>query len=511
MHRSLSLFLSIALLVFNGGLTASGLRQTSQSTANPFSNSEAPTACCKLYLPEVASNDNSSNITSQRTVNAPFFNVGNVLTDKFSEMAIFWFGKISPTSNYADVRVGYNNTDLTIFVSVYDRMLWNSDPNPDITQLAQWDSITLYLALAGAPLDSPTPNSFRFDVMAGDGALDAQYYASRQAAYRGNGSNWVLSNIPFTNRSYASWQDGTTGGYNNGQPNRGYAITFTIPFSSLGLSGPPTNGSVWKLGMVNHNRDDLAGTPIPDQTWPESLSTDVPASWGNLHFGLLPAYIPPPSTAGGTIVIRQGLNGIVVPDAAVGGTINNLCPGDPTFIWNTWSNANFAGAEAVNIQNQGNLSDWPCFAKYYVTFPLNSIPAGKVILSAQLSLYEWGGSDCTQAVPSLIQVLTVGQDWDETKLTWNNAPMAMENIAQTWVGVVPNCFNGWPGAPYTWDVSRSVAQAYSNSIPLRLSLYEADLNLHSGKYFSTSEAFEGWAPSYLVGRPSLTIVWGNPQ
>lgn len=39
--------------------------------------------------------------------------------------------------------------------------------------------------------------------------------------------------------------------------------------------------------------------------------------------------------------------------------------------------------------------------------------------------------------PSYIQVLTVDQDWNENTLTWNNAPLAAENITGTWVDPLP--------------------------------------------------------------------------
>jgi len=40
-----------------------------------------------------------------RRVNAPRFE-GDVPS---SEMAVFWFGRVGPTDNYADVRVGYDD------------------------------------------------------------------------------------------------------------------------------------------------------------------------------------------------------------------------------------------------------------------------------------------------------------------------------------------------------------------------------------------------------------------
>jgi hypothetical protein len=205
-------------------------------------------------------------------------------------------------------------------------------------------------------------------------------------------------------------------------------------------------------------------------------------------------------------VIRHKLNGAAVADAAVGGTVGNLCPSDPTFIWNQWGNANFAWAVQFNIQNQSDLADWPCFAKYYVTFPLGAIPQGKAIVSATLTLYQFGSAGgAGEAYDSLIQVMTVREDWSETGLTWNNAPLALENVSREWVNPLPQ-HPGVPGLPRTWDVSWAVAQAYASGQPLRLALYEADSAMHSGKYFLSAEV-DDYIPMY---RPTLQIVWGNP-
>jgi hypothetical protein len=188
----------------------------------------------------------------------------------------------------------------------------------------------------------------------------------------------------------------------------------------------------------------------------------------------------------------------------VGGTIPSLCPGDSSYIWNEWGNANFGNEATFNVQNQSDVADWPCFAKYYVTFPLDAVPQGKVVISATLTLHQIGGSIPDQAEPSLIQVLTVGEAWDEATVTWNNAPLALENVAAVWVD--PTGFPGWPGIPRAWDVSGVVAQAHAAGTPLRLVLYEADDAYHSGKHFVASETGD-WNE---VARPTLQVVWGDP-
>jgi hypothetical protein len=106
--------------------------------------------------------------------------------------------------------------------------------------------------------------------------------------------------------------------------------------------------------------------------------------------------------------------------------------------------------------------------------------------------------------PSLIQVLTVGEDWNESTLTWNSAPLALENVAATWVNPLAD-----PPPPAgmsrQWDVSRAVTEAHAAGRPLRLALYAADSALHGGKYFRTSD-FEDYGQK---DRPTLIVTWGH--
>jgi hypothetical protein len=58
----------------------------------------------------------------------------------------------------------------------------------------------------------------------------------------------------------------------------------------------------------------------------------------------------------------------------------------------TWGALNYAGKTFLNIQHLDPISEWPCFSKYYVTFPLDSVPEGKVVLSATMTLYQFGNA-----------------------------------------------------------------------------------------------------------------------
>lgn len=429
--------------------------------------------------------------TSMR-VNVPFFDDGL----RYVQTGIFWYGRVASTDNYTDVRMGYTHTELVVYIAVFDRKLWYSN-NPTPGELENWDAVTLFLNLDGNQGNAPTPSAYRLVAQLNHWEPRAPY----QRGYQGNGDSWSAAPINFT--SVSGWRGD---GLNNDAEARGWNMEFRIPFTSLGLAVPPAEGTTWGLGVITHDRDTLAGPPNAPQAWPAGLESHRPETWGQLRFSL-PVYIPPPVPPSGSATIRQGLNGAQVMDAAVGGTVDNLCPGDLNYIWDGWGNANFAAAPHLNIQNQRNVDDWPCFSKYYVSFPLDAIPTGKLILKADVILHQFGGSDPQLAFRSYIQAFSVADPWQETTITWNNAPYALENITGTWVD--PTAFPGWPGIPHIWDVSGAVTQALANDeTHLHLVFYSADGAMHSGKHFVTSNFAEDW-PAGQISRPTLLVSWGD--
>jgi hypothetical protein len=220
-------------------------------------------------------------------------------------------------------------------------------------------------------------------------------------------------------------------------------------------------------------------------------------------FGI-PAYHPPAAMPQGTATIRQGLNGASVIDGHVGG--HTTC-GDGLDHWTEWGEANYAGYDQINIQNQWDIADYPCFSKYYVTFPLDALPPDKTIISARLTMHLFGnagGGEWGDPPDSYIQALAVGEEWEEATLSWNSAPMAIENITGTWVHPVLPGEEDLPH-PYEWDVGHAVAEATARGEPLRMALYSADGPMHTGKYFWSSDVGD-WNAS---GRPTLTVVWGD--
>jgi len=481
----LNLLLLIALNSSIGQVSATSLFFSQLD--NPPLAPDLPNNPTAIYLPIAFIA--SPSLLSPR-VNAPHFSEGNV----FGETAVFWLGKVTPSENYMDVRVGYNDQELWVHTTVFDRLLWYDD-TPSPADLTNWDSVSLLIDMHGNLGNSPDEKTYRFD-------SQLSWWENRldyQDAYRGTGTGWDSASISFTTE--AGWDSlNAPGDYND---DRGWLNTFRIPFASLGLSGPPAIGTTWGLGVILHDRDSQNGPPLMDKTWPGIMDVNSPRTWGRLSFGL-PSYTPPASSFGGTVTIRHKLNGAVVKDGHVGGSTNCGQPFNPNF-FNGWGDANYAGAQQVNIQNQANLGDWPCFSKLYITFPLQAIPAGKIIRSAMLTLYQFGNSDPSSAYGSVIQVLTVAEDWDEATITWNNAPYAWENVSQTWVNPLPG-FPGLPGVANNWDLTRAVAEAYQKGIPLRLVLYDSDYYMNSGKYFYSSDVDDGMPTS----RPRLTVEWGNP-
>jgi hypothetical protein len=426
-----------------------------------------------------------------RRINAPYF----AQDVPFAQMAIAWLGQVNTTSNYADLRLAYTANELYVNVKVFDRRLWYQT-DPTSATLTAWDAVSLYVSRAGNIGQAPSSDAYRFDAQLTWWETPRDRW---QAAYQGNGSGWGAASVPFT--TVAGWRGDAP---NNDVDDRGWAMEFHIPFSSLGLAGAPAQESVWGLAVALHDRDSAAGTSNPDQTWPETGNTTQPNTWGQLAFGLA-AYTPTPSTTGGIVTIRQGLNGASVMDAPVGGGTD--CGANLDY-WTQWGEKNYAGVDRFNVQNQDDESDWPCFSKYYVTFPLSSMPAGKVVISATLTLHQFGNAGQGWTPPpisSYIQVLTTDQDWNESTLTWNNAPLARENIAGTWVDPLDS-LPPWPGVARNWNIGRAVAEAYTAGQPLRLVVYSADGAYHSGRYFSSSEVGD-WDAE---GRPTISIMWGEP-
>jgi len=425
---------------------------------------------------------------SSQQFNIPYFHS----PVPFNQTAIFWFGDVSSSDNYINVRMGYNDSELYIDLHIVDRYLWY-DPNGKSPNLNMGDTSTVYLNTTQNGSSSPDRFSYKFIAQV-DWYQPRTYY---QKAYQGNGSGWAPSSIPFT--TVSGWR----GSGFNGNQDAGWTMTYHLPFSSLGWSGPPAQGAAWKLAVKVQNQDSPNNKQLTYKWWPASANDTTPSNWGTLVFGM-PAYQSPHTSHPSNYEIRNGFNNQVVTDAMVGGSLN--CFNQGLNRWTQFGNQTYPGAVRVNIQNEWDISDWNCFSKFYITFPLSLLPSGKAVISAKVTLYEWGNAGGSGPNPSLIQVATVGQDWNPATISWNNAPLLQEDISRTVVNVMPTKKVTPPGEPYTWDVSQAVADAYATKQPLRLAFYSSDSAYSTAKYFFSSSV-GSWNAN---GRPALQVALGTP-
>jgi hypothetical protein len=431
-------------------------------------------------------------------IHFPYKNVENFASDAFSEMTVFWLGKVAINENYTDVRIGYNQSKLYVFLASFDRLLWyDASPAPDT--IDEWDSVSLFIQPSGGN-QLVADGAYKLD------AALAPLEASRslyQSVSVWNGSSWDGWTVPFT--SSTQWRGD---GLNNSNDDQGWNIIYEIPFASVGLSSPPPQNTEWRFAITVNDRDYLDGKIIESKSWPDTFEDDSSNGWGKGYFGLLNS-TSSSDTPEGIIIVREGLDNTIVPDVSPGGY--STC-GDGLNFWTEWGEKVYQGDAVYTavVQNQRDIADWPCFSKYFVKFPLDKIPFGKSILDAKLTMHLFGnsgewGDPVFQPYRSLIQLSITDSNWNESTLNWNNAPKVKENISRTFVDPI-EIFPGWPGVPYDWDLTYAIQQAYQNGDQeISLVLYSADGAYHSGKYFSTSEA-ENWN---AIARPTLTISYGN--
>jgi hypothetical protein len=427
-------------------------------------------------------NAGSTAIETKPRVNIPYSAPGA----PYPSHAIFWLGKVDRDHNYSDVRIIYYDSRIKFTIHTIDRLLW-TDTSPTPAEIKEWDAISVYLNTDALSPSTPHTTSYRFDVQLG----------GHHAIYQGDGTKWVEVNIP--TEITTSWRGDQ--GPNSNVDAKGWQADIYIPFTSFGLSSTPPFNSIWGLAVEMHDRDDAAGAIRFTKSWPSSMQPNNPSSWGELSFGWKPVDFPSALPTGKT-TLRHGLNNISVRDGHVGG--HTIC-GSNVDHWTEWGNTNYAGYGQINIQNQWDVSDWPCFSKFFITFPLDTLPNDKTIISAKLTMTLFGtsgGGEWGEPPDSYIQVFSVSDDWDESTLTWNNAPAAKENISGTWVK--PRNYE-LPYETYSWEVREAVVEAIQSGQPLRLALYSADGPMHTGKYFWSSDTTE-WGGAV---RPTLEIVWGE--
>ena len=420
------------------------------------------------------------------TIHIPYFSGGA----NPGQGAIFWLGKVEHGTNYADVRIAYDDQAIVVILHVFDRRVSYDDQANGGSDLTEFDSVSLYLDTQGDLAAPLAAGSRRFDAA-------ISWWEPRdgyQRAYTWGGSGWKAATAAFET------EPGFRAALNDDSDDRGWTMRYRVPFVTMGLGSAPAQGSVMRMALALHDRDEVDKPALPDQFWPTGAAVDRPATWGHITFGV-PGYTSPSVVEPQVLTLRDAEDGVIAPDAAVGGHSECGYKYDPNY-FDGWGEANYAGYAQFNVQNQWDVADWPCFSKFYLTFPLTSLPQTSGVVSATLTMYMFGnaGYGPDDAKPSYIQIARVAEDWTEKTISWNNAPPVLENYTWSWVPPVDNA-NDHSGRPRTWDLSRAVADAYAGGEPLRLVVYSTDGDYHSGKYFWAAEADK-------EVRPRLDIMWG---
>jgi hypothetical protein len=442
---------------------------------------------------------NAQSPNPSRRVNIPYFS--DEVT--WAQTAIFWFGVNEqgiPGRNYADVRLAYTQQALHIQVTVVDYYLWYKE-NPSATDdLTQYDAAAIYLDTGLDRATTPQTDDYTFLIGAHHWPNDNAIQYHRQAWGTGTGWDTTWSG-EWTDYEAMQWSCNPGPNSNECDIDYGWAATFTIPWGTLGRSGPPPVGTLWGLGVRLYDRDDEppAGYVAPE-AWPETFDTDSPATWGALHFGYAD-YHPPSAIPEDTTTIRATSPADnTVEDAWMGG--GGTCSGGHE----GGSEINHGDDPGLFVGTETAPTHFPCFNKSYLRFSLDAIPPGKVIISATLTLHHWGNANPSQAQPSWVHLFTISDPWEEMTIHWNNAPLAQENVAASWIYPLTESVD-WPGNPYDWDATQAVAEAYAAGRPVNIAIYGSDTDQHSSKYLTSSETGDWNA----AGRPTLTVIWGQPQ
>ena len=441
----------------------------------------------------------------RRRVNIPYFD-GEV---NWAQTAIFWFGKDEhslPGKNYVDVRATYTNWSLQLQVTTIDYYLWYL-PNASLSDdLTQYEAVAVYLDTANDGAQTPQADDYYFLVGARWGE-DAENY-ERQA--RGNNGSWNTTWSPSPDwkgsGSGMSWASGGGPNDNSGELDYGWIAYLTIPWSTMGLSGPPPEGTVLGIGLQLFDRDapGASGMAVPE-FWPETFAAGNPSGWGELHLGYAD-YQPVSAAPEGTTVIRAASpTDSTVEDAWLGGGSDGIggVGSDPQ----NGSELNHGADEHLFVGAETAPTHFPFFNKSFLRFSLDAIPPGKEIISATLRLQHWGnaGQSSGLAEASWVSLYTISDDWDEMSITWNNAPPAQENISAVWIEPLTS-FPGWENAPfYNWDATQAVSSAYAAGEAANLAIYSSDDARDTSKYLTASETGD-WNQA---GRPTLTVLWGD--
>lgn len=367
---------------------------------------------------------------------------------------VFWFGELNEQSNAIDMRIGHNATELMLSASVFDDDIqYSTDTSAD---WHDFDTMRYEIAINGSDYTVET--------------MTRHYQPLEMYARFGQLNNGQFVQIPVDLKHQGSWFGDSP---NNVGNDRGWYSIIYISWDALG------GQSDFVLTVTNFDKDlDYQGS----QTWSGLVSLE------QLPLG-----------TDGTEFVRFSRGGEwLVDDAHVGGAFDCGVTEKPDF-FPTWGDVSYPQAPQINIQNQMNTEDWPCFSRYMIWF---DIPVGldrKMVSNATIIMHQFGEAghawphNSLEFIPdSNIQAIWVEQP--EPPYTWNNTPEIKAHLSTTYVPSRNEVFVNPPVA-HEFDITYAIKNADGNRVAILL--YSADWDIHSGKYFYGSYAD--------VYRPEISI------
>lgn len=270
---------------------------------------------------------------------------------------------------------------------------------------------------------------------------------------------------------------------------RGWTGDMLLPWAS----GQPTFGTTMPFTLTATDFDGGVVKSIKDIT-------------GTLRFGT-------PNYYGQNVTGQVVLTTRLTADAPVGGGTTCGSDDDPLY-FPTWGTRNTDDTTEMrpmgswyqaNIgQFQWDVADWPCYSRYFARFNIPTIPNNAQIVSATVTMYQFGnpgygsGNAGDSTGTTVYEVVSTDSNWDEQNVAWDTAPKIFENTTRTSVPQLPmDCLptGGWycdPPIPYTFDVTKLVKESINGQV--NFGLITSAGQYHSGKFFYTREASEDKAP-----------------
>ena len=173
-------------------------------------------------------------------------------------------------------------------------------------------------------------------------------------------------------------------------------------------------------------------------------------------------------------------------------------------IADTWVNSllpttNYGSADRLKVGSEACVGqEFPDLGRGLLYFALDPIPAGQVIQSASLQLYQRFSTGAAGNVIGLHRVTSPG--WEEATATWNNQPGHSASYATTNVGLTTNAW-------YIWDATQLVRDWYqgtfSNEGLKLISQAEMVCNM---RYFDSREALNDARLVISYGTPTPTAT-----